>query len=71
MKTKSLILIAICVLAVSVNSALVPTPAAAIDSCELAAAAGWHHPGLNTWCFYDILIRLWEGGASLDDLFRN
>ena len=37
--------------------------------CEMAAAAGWHHPGLNMWCFYDVVIQLWEAGFPLDRMW--
>lgn len=43
--------------------ACMPPPAAALDldgldSCALAAWAGWHHPGLNAACLAEIIFTL-------------
>jgi len=38
--------------------------------CELAAAAGYHHPGLNLWCFYDIMIDLWASGYEMRQYYE-
>jgi len=63
MKTKILLVVMVFVLAVCAL-AVSPTPTAAFESCELAAAAGWHHPGLNGWCITDILMELIFEGAD-------
>jgi hypothetical protein len=59
---KVLLLVMVLILAVY-GLAMSPAPTAAFDSCELAAAAGWHHPGLNGWCITDIVMQLINDGV--------
>ena len=40
--------------------AAVPAPVDAIDWCEAAAWAGWHHHGLNGACLVQLVFELWD-----------
>lgn len=36
------------------------------NSCDRAAWAGWHHPGLNNACFMEIMADIIGGGGWED-----
>jgi len=36
-------------------------PASAGEYCDRAAAAGYHHAGLNLWCLYELIQEWWAG----------
>jgi hypothetical protein len=66
---KVLLVVMVLILAVYAL-ALSPAQIAAFDSCELAAAAGWHHPGLNGWCITDIVMQLiFDGVLNPEDWY--
>ena len=46
--------------------AAAPAPVEAIDWCEAAAWAGWHHHGLNGACLVQIAFDWWASQGYLD-----
>lgn len=40
-------------------AAIAPVPANAGEYCDRAAAAGYHHPGLNLACLYELIQEWW------------
>jgi len=58
MKTFAIVLVCAVVLTFTMGAA--PAPVAAIDWCEAAAWAGWHHHGLNGACLVQIWLEFYE-----------
>ena len=57
---KTLAIVAISAIILMFTMAAAPAPVDAIDWCEAAAWAGWHHHGLNGACLVQIAFDWYE-----------
>jgi len=57
MKTFAIVLV--CAVVLMLTMAAAPAPVEAIDWCEAAAWAGWHHHGLNGACLVQLMFEFY------------